>query len=293
MGRAPASGTNSLRTMPRNFPGRSGVDDDAVWLCSPETAAASALTGLITDPRTWAQDAGFDDPSLALPENATVNTAMLEAPLDADEASRVELVKGPNITALPEFDPLPARLEATVMLKVGDDISTDAISPAGARALPFRSYIPKMAEFVFDQMDPGYHVRAAAHDGLHAIVGGDNYGQGSSREHAAIALHCLGLRVVLPSPLPASTGRTWPTSGSFPSSSATRPTTSASSPETSWCSTTSRAASRRAMSSTHSRDPGHDDPAPAQALAATGRDGRRGWTDRQAPRREVVHPFRS
>lgn len=197
MGQAPASGTNSLRTMPRNFPGRSGVADDSVWLCSPETAAASALTGVITDPREWASSAGVAYPTLALPESATVNTAMLEAPLPAEEAAEVDLVKGPNITELPTFDRLPDRLEAPVLLKVGDDISTDSISPAGARALPFRSNIPKMAEFVFDQIDPDYHVRAAAHDGPHVVVGGDNYGQGSSREHAAIAPRYLGLRAVI------------------------------------------------------------------------------------------------
>ncbi|WP_448073294.1 aconitate hydratase [Georgenia yuyongxinii] len=197
MGQAPASGSNSLRTMPRNFPGRSGVADDAVWLCSPETAAASALAGAITDPRDWAAAEGFAYPALALPERATVNTAMLEAPLPPSEAARVELVKGANITALPELDPLPTHLEAPVLLKVGDDISTDAISPAGARALPYRSNIPRMAEFVFDQIDPEYHLRAAAHDGPHVIVGGDNYGQGSSREHAAIAPRYLGLRAVV------------------------------------------------------------------------------------------------
>lgn len=197
MGQAPASGTNSLRTMPRNFPGRSGVKEDSVWLCSPETATASALTGVITDPRDWASAEGVAYPTLALPEQATVNTAMLEAPLPAEEASSVELVKGPNITELPTFDPLPDRLEAPVLLKVGDDISTDSISPAGARALPFRSNIPKMAEFVFDQIDEDYHVRAAAHEGPHVIVGGDNYGQGSSREHAAIAPRYLGLRAVI------------------------------------------------------------------------------------------------
>ncbi|TRW45904.1 aconitate hydratase [Georgenia yuyongxinii] len=197
MGQAPATATSSLRTMPRNFPGRSGVADDAVWLCSPETAAASALTGVITDPRDWAEAEGVAYPALALPERATVNTAMLEAPLPPSEAARVELIKGPNITALPELDALPAHLEAPVLLKVGDDISTDAISPAGARALPFRSNIPRMAEFVFDQLDPSYHERARAHEGPHVIVGGDNYGQGSSREHAAIAPRYLGLRVVI------------------------------------------------------------------------------------------------
>ncbi|MPV38399.1 aconitate hydratase [Georgenia subflava] len=197
MGQAPASGSNSLRTMPRNFPGRSGAREDSVWLCSPETAAASALAGVITDPREWAATEDVTYPVLDLPERASVNTAMLEPPLDAAEAADVELVKGPNITALPEFDPLPERLEGPVLIKVGDDVSTDEISPAGARALPFRSNIPALAEFVFDQIDPDYTARARAQSGPHLVLAGDNYGQGSSREHAAIAPRYLGLRAVV------------------------------------------------------------------------------------------------
>ena len=139
MGQAPASGRNSLRTFPRNFPGRSGTEEDSVWLCSPETAAAAALTGEITDPR----DLGVEYPSLALPERASVNTAMLVPPLPAEEAAHEELVRGPNISALPDFAPLPDRIEAPVLLKVGDDVSTDEISPAGARALPCAvSFLP-------------------------------------------------------------------------------------------------------------------------------------------------------
>jgi aconitate hydratase len=190
MGQAPASGRNSLRTFPRNFPGRSGTDEDSVWLCSPETAAAAALTGEITDPR----DLGLDYPSLALPERASVNTAMLVPPLPAEEAAREELVRGPNISSLPDFAPLPDRIDAPVLLKVGDDVSTDEISPAGARALPYRSNVPKLAEFTFTRIDETYPARAGDE---HIVVGGENYGQGSSREHAAITPRHLGLRVVL------------------------------------------------------------------------------------------------
>lgn len=198
MGQAPAVGRNSLRTMPRNFPGRSGTREDAVWLCSPETAAAAALTGRITDPRDLAEDLGMPYPELHLPDHASVNTAMLVPPLPEADAQRVELVKGPNISDLPEFDPLPDRIEAPVLLKVGDNISTDEISPAG-RALPFRSNIPKLAEFTYSQVDETYSTRAAetASDSGHVIVGGENYGQGSSREHAAITPRYLGLRVVI------------------------------------------------------------------------------------------------
>ena len=190
MGQAPAAGRNSLRTFPRNFPGRSGTKEDAVWLCSPETAAASALTGVLTDPR----DLDIDYPDIALPAHATVNTAMLVAPVDAGDE---ELVKGPNISSLPDFEPLPDRIEAPVLLKVGDDVSTDEISPAGAQALPYRSNIPKLADFTFTRIDEDYPARAKDLDNGHVVVGGENYGQGSSREHAAITPRYLGLRVVL------------------------------------------------------------------------------------------------
>ncbi|MCR6490230.1 aconitate hydratase [Amycolatopsis sp. OK19-0408] len=196
MGQAPAPGQTSLRTFPRNFPGRSGTTDDAVWLCSPETAAASALTGVLTDPREFAAEHDLAHPDLAPPEHSAVNTGMLEGPLPAGEAAEVELVKGPNISGLPEFEPLPDRLEAPVLLVVGDDVSTDEISPAGARALPFRSNIPKLAEFTFTRIDEDYPARAAE-TGAHFVVGGSNYGQGSSREHAAITTRHLGMRAVL------------------------------------------------------------------------------------------------
>ncbi|HEX3588365.1 MAG TPA: aconitate hydratase [Pseudonocardiaceae bacterium] len=193
MGQAPATGTNSLRTFPRNFPGRSGTPDDSVWLCSPETAAASALTGEITDPR----DIGMDGEITATPERSTVDITMFTPPLPEDEAAGVALVKGSNIASLPNLDPLPDKLSGPVLLKLGDNVSTDEISPAGAAALPYRSNIPKLAEFTFTRLDDKYPDRAAAVQGAHVVVAGANYGQGSSREHAAITPRYLGLRAVL------------------------------------------------------------------------------------------------
>ncbi|MDD4892021.1 MAG: aconitate hydratase, partial [Phycisphaerae bacterium] len=158
MGQAPATDKISLRTVPRNFPGRSGTREDKVCLVSPETAAASALTGVITDPRTLKQPY----PRVADPDNPVVFTEMLSPPLPLEEAIRVELEKGPNIASLPSFEPLPDELTLPVLLKVGDNISTDEIMPAGARALPFRSNIPKICEFCFDIIDRTYHDRALA-----------------------------------------------------------------------------------------------------------------------------------
>ncbi|GDY40755.1 aconitate hydratase [Streptomyces antimycoticus] len=199
MGQAPASGRNSLRTFPRNFPGRSGTEDDAVWLCSPETATASALTGVITDPRDWADRLSATPPAPDLPDPPSNNDAMLEPPLPPDEAARVALERGSNISALPELDPLPDSLHGPVLLKAGDDVSTDEISPAGAAALPYRSNIPKLAGFTLTRLDPDYPRRAEAvrEDTGHLIVAGANYGQGSSREHAAITPRYLGLRAVI------------------------------------------------------------------------------------------------
>jgi aconitate hydratase len=197
MGQAPATGQNSLRTMPRNFPGRSGTREDRVWLCSPETAAASALTGEITDPRRLPELFGLSAPHIEPPGDQIVDTDMLVAPPESGEG--VELVKGPNIESLPDFEPLADRIEGTVLLKVGDNVSTDEIMPAGQRVLPFRSNIPKMAEFVFDPIDESFPERAldVRDAGGHLVVGGENYGQGSSREHAAIAPRFLGLRAVI------------------------------------------------------------------------------------------------
>jgi aconitate hydratase len=199
MGQAPAVGRNSLRTFPRNFPGRSGTEEDAVWLCSPETAAASALTGVITDPRDWAARTGMRPPANGAVRRVSHNTAMLEPPLPPAEAARVKLARGPGVSALPDLDPLPDTVQGPVLLKVGDDVSTDEISPAGAKALPFRSHIPRLAAFTFTRIDPDYPRRAAecGDAGGHILVGGDNYGQGSSREHAAITPRYLGLRAVI------------------------------------------------------------------------------------------------
>jgi aconitate hydratase len=196
MGQAPAVGHNSLRTFPRNFPGRSGTREDQVWLCSPETAAASALTGAITDPRDLAKDLDLAAPELNLPTQASVNTSMLVPPLPTEDAQAEELLRGSNISTLPESEPLPDELRVPVLLKMGDDISTDEISPAGARALPYRSNIPKLSDFTFAGVDEEYPARARD-TGPHAVVAGDNYGQGSSREHAAITPRYLGLAVVI------------------------------------------------------------------------------------------------
>ncbi|MEX5635225.1 aconitate hydratase [Parafrankia sp. FMc2] len=198
MGQAPATGRNSLRTFPRNFPGRSGTPDDQVWLCSPETAVAAALTGEITDPRTLPGRLGVDHPTLRLPASPARGDRLLVPPLPETEAADVELVRGPNITPLPESTPLADRLRLPVLLKVGDDVSTDEIMPAGNRVLPFRSNVARMADFAFADLDPGYSRRAReAGDAGHAIVAGSNYGQGSSREHAALVPHYLGLRLVV------------------------------------------------------------------------------------------------
>jgi aconitate hydratase len=193
MGQAPATDRISLRTVPRNFPGRSGTREDRVYLCSPETAAASALTGVITDPR----DLGMPYPRYEPPARTRVNTAMLEPP-PADGRLTV-LVKGPNIASLPDFAPLPAMIRGPVLLKMGDNVSTDEILPAGAAVLPLRSNIPAISRFAFSRIDESYHDRALAvrEAGGHLVVGGENYGQGSSREHAAIAPRYLGLHAVI------------------------------------------------------------------------------------------------
>jgi len=191
MGQAPATGKISLRTVPRNFPGRSGTKEDAVYLCSPETAAASALTGVITDPRIL----DFNYPGFAEPDEIIINTHILIPP---DENGDTEIEKGPNIKPLPEFDPLPERIEGKVLLKVEDNISTDEIMPAGSRVLPYRSNIPEISKFVFNTIDEEFYNRAMnSKDSSNFIVGRKNYGQGSSREHAAIAPRYLGIRVVL------------------------------------------------------------------------------------------------
>jgi aconitate hydratase len=199
MGQAPATEEISLRTTPRNFPGRSGTKEDRVHLCSPETATASAITGVITDPRELGERYGLAYPRVAEPTELLVDTANLVPPPPADEAARTKLRKGPNISTLPDVDPLPDDLELPVLLALGHDVSTDEILRAGAEVLPYRSNIPAIAEFAFDGVDATYAERAReVRDGDgHAIVAGRNYGQGSSREHAALAPRYLGLRVTL------------------------------------------------------------------------------------------------
>ncbi|ARN81221.1 aconitate hydratase [Methylocystis bryophila] len=194
MGQAPAIGRNSLRTTPRNFPGRSGTEEDAVFLCSPETAAASALAGKIVDPRTLSTPY----PRLVEPMTPVSSFMLLEQPCPLREAREVKLVKGRNIHSLPEFDALPDTLDLPILLKMGDNVSTDEIMPAGAKVLPYRSNLEKIATFAFARIDPTYAERAGRDAARgHAVVGGKNYGQGSSREHAAAAPRCLGLRLVL------------------------------------------------------------------------------------------------
>jgi aconitate hydratase len=198
MGQAPASNQISLRTFPRNFPGRSGTADDQVYLCSPETAVAAALTGEITDPRDLEKIYGMTYPQFVPPEKEMINTDMLVPP--PTDGSQVKLEKGPNVKSLPQFEELPDRVFVPVLLKVGDNISTDEIMPAGARVLPFRSNIPGISQFVYYMVDETFAQRAAAaqekYSG-HVVVAGNNYAQGSSREHAAIAPKYLGQVAVL------------------------------------------------------------------------------------------------
>src|SRR5690625_4712970 len=195
MGQAPATGRNSLRTTPRNFPGRSGTREDSVFLCSPETAAVSALTGEITDPRTMS----IPYPKVKELKNPTIDDHLLDKPLSSEEARKIELHKGPNIASIPEMDELTDELEIPVLLKLGDNISTDEILAGGARVLPYRSNLPEISKFAFEIVDDTYYRRAqeSVASGGHVIVGGYNYGQGSSREHAALAPRYLGLRIAL------------------------------------------------------------------------------------------------
>ena len=194
MGQAPASGRISLRTVPRNFPGRSGTREDSVYLCSPETAAASALTGVITDPR----DLGMTYPRVVEPTRGSVNAAMLVPPPPAAE-ERTALEKTVAIASIPELAALPDAIDLPIALKTGDDVSTDDIVPAGTRVMPFWSNMDALGQYVYEQVDAGYHERAreTLGTGGHVIVGGLNYGQGSSRENAALAPRHLGLRVAI------------------------------------------------------------------------------------------------
>src|SRR5574337_432478 len=189
MGQAPGTGEVSLRTFPRNFPGRSGTKDDKVYLCSPETATAAALKGVITDPRDLAKEMSY--PRIEDPKQYIIDEKSIVFP--SEELKKTEIIRGPNIRPLPELGSLPDTLTAEVVLKVGDNMSTDGIMPAGNRVLPFRSNIEALSEFVFSQIDPDFSKNSRAADTV-VVVGGENYGQGSSREHAALAPRHLGVR---------------------------------------------------------------------------------------------------
>lgn len=198
MGQAPASGKNSLRTVPRNFPGRSGTLDDKVFLCSPETAAASALTGKITDPRKLENMFGMKYPQFKYPEETIINTKMLQPPLE--DGRSVELEKGPNIVSLPGFEKLKARYVLPVLLKMGDNISTDEILKAGVKVLSYRSNIPEISKWAYAVIREEFYKdaeRAKESSEGHIVVAGENYAQGSSREHAAIAPRYLGQVAVI------------------------------------------------------------------------------------------------
>ena len=189
MGQAPGTGQVSLRTMPRNFPGRSGTKDDKVYLCSPETIAAAALKGVITDPRDLSREMHY--PRIKDPDKYLIDESSLIFP--ADELRNTVVVRGPNIRSLPEFGPLPDTLEAEVALRVGDNISTDTIMPAGSKILPLRSNIEAISEYVYSQIAPDF-AEECRKKGDVVVIGGENYGQGSSREHAALAPRFLGVR---------------------------------------------------------------------------------------------------
>ena len=193
MGQAPASNTISLRTMPRNFPDRSGTKDDQVYLCSPETAAASALMGKITDPRDMENEFDMTYPQFQYPTYEIINTDMLVAPVEDNKS--IKLKKGPNIKTLPEIPELQQEYKVPVLLKMGDNISTDEILKAGAQVLPFRSNLPEISKYSFIVIDDTFYDRAMeskkSHGG-HVVVAGENYAQGSSREHAALAPKFLG-----------------------------------------------------------------------------------------------------
>ena len=191
MGFSPNSGGVSLRTFNRNFLGRSGTKDANVYLVSPETAAASALAGFICDPTTLPPI-----PEIKLPEHFSVDDSSVLQPLPPQEAEKAEVLRGPNIKPFPKGNPVTDTISAELVLKVGDNITTDHIMPAGAKVLPYRSNIPKMSEFCFEVCDADFPARAKA-AGQGIILGGSNYGQGSSREHAALVPMYLGIRAVV------------------------------------------------------------------------------------------------
>ena len=191
MGFSPNSAGVSLRTFNRNFEGRSGTRDGQVYLVSPEVAAASALTGYITDPRTLG-----DYPEIVMPDKFRVNDSAVLLPATPEEAADVEVLRGPNIKPFPDENPVTDSVEACLTLKVGDNITTDHIMPAGAKILPYRSNIPYLSKFCFGVCDEAFPERAKE-KGSTIVVGGSNYGQGSSREHAALVPLYLGVRAVV------------------------------------------------------------------------------------------------
>ena len=199
MGQVPATNQNSLRTTPRNFPGRSGIADDHVYLCSPETATAAAVSGEIVDPRDFAEQHGLKWPEQGLlPTHPEPGASALMPVLPVEKARATEIIKGPNIADLPPIEPLADTIEPLLMLRVGDNISTDTISPAGSEAMPYRANVPAISQFCFRDEDPDYAKKGRENlERGHAVVAGHNYGQGSSREHAVLAPRYLGLRLVI------------------------------------------------------------------------------------------------
>ncbi len=191
MGQSPNSAGISLRTFNRNFEGRSGTADGQIYLVSPETAAASALAGVLTNPQTLGEEA-----PIALPEHFLINDNMVVAPASEEDAKNVEILRGPNIKEFPATTALPQNIAAKALLKVGDNITTDHIMPAGAKILPFRSNIPYLSNFCFAVCDKEFPERCRQ-NGSGIIIGGANYGQGSSREHAALVPLYLGIKAVI------------------------------------------------------------------------------------------------
>ena len=191
MGQSPNSGGISLRTFNRNFEGRSGTADGQIYLVSPELAAASAIAGVLTDPRTLGAM-----PEFKLPESFLINDNMIVEPAAEEEMDSVEVLRGPNIKPFPVSEPMAEEIIAGVSLKVGDNITTDHIMPAGAKILPLRSNIPEISKYCFAVCDEKFHDRALEM-GKSIIIGGSNYGQGSSREHAALAPLYLGVKAVI------------------------------------------------------------------------------------------------